>query len=324
MSVSLAAEKYIGFITDCLSWLMHKVELADSVCLFNVNHISEDVYKDILNALFGWKLININNVRNNAKAIDLIDSENRILVQVSSRRDKAKVQEALNGLSNRGFNGYRFYYVCITNDPPVRPSEVFVIPTGIVFQSPDNVFGVQKIVKRCKETDISRLERVFDICHRHFALLDKTDNRIGCVRVVSMDDARLFIYAFASVYGELDTSIDICEAFLAGQTIECGIPRIDTHLHTHLNRKTLLTIDIADEFRRRVMDIPELWQEITDAQALQWKIDCTNVDNAEDVKIARDLLVDARCHILNAARIVARLCPSFAVFEAEFNNMIMN
>ena len=28
--------------------------------------------------------------------------------------------------------------------------------------------------------------------------------------------------------------------------------------------------------------------------------------------------------ILNAARIVARLCPSLAVFEAEFNNMIMN
>lgn len=324
MSASLKAEKYIGFITDCLAWLMYKVELADSICLFNVNHISEDVYKDILNVLFGWKLINANDICNNEKSIDLIDSENRILVQVSSRRDKGKVQTALNGLVNRGFNGYKFYYVCITNDPPKRHTDAFEIPEGIIFQSPENVFGVQKIVKRCNEADISRLEQVFDVCHRYFALLDKTVKSTESTRVLSMDDANLFIYAFASVYGELDTSVDICEAFLEGNTIECGIPRIDTHLHTHLNRKTLLTIDMADEFRRRVMDIPQLWQEITDAQALQWEIDCKNVDNAEDVKRARDLLVDARKHIINAARTVAKLCPAPGVFEAEFNNMIMN
>ncbi|MCR8935276.1 SMEK domain-containing protein [Pseudomonas sp. S11A4] len=59
---------------------------------------SEDFVASILNALHGWKLKNVNNKASNIAAIDLLDSEVRVGVQVSSDKTSSKVNSTIKKL----------------------------------------------------------------------------------------------------------------------------------------------------------------------------------------------------------------------------------
>jgi hypothetical protein len=45
--------------------------------------------------LFGWELQNLNVVQQNAAGIDLVDTTNKIIVQVSATATKQKIESAL-------------------------------------------------------------------------------------------------------------------------------------------------------------------------------------------------------------------------------------
>lgn len=59
---------------------------------------SEDFVASILNALHGWKLATVNREVSNVAAIDLLDSENRIGVQVTSDKTSAKINSTIEKL----------------------------------------------------------------------------------------------------------------------------------------------------------------------------------------------------------------------------------
>ncbi|MFC2628710.1 MAG: SMEK domain-containing protein, partial [Streptococcus mutans] len=62
-----------------------KLNLLDNAVL------AESFYKEILNALFSWKLENLNIEQSNFEAIDLIDDKNKIVVQISCTCENQKV-----------------------------------------------------------------------------------------------------------------------------------------------------------------------------------------------------------------------------------------
>jgi tetratricopeptide (TPR) repeat protein len=59
---------------------------------------SEDFVASILNALYGWKLKNVNSEVSNIAGIDLLDSECRIGVQVSSDKTSCKINSTIKKL----------------------------------------------------------------------------------------------------------------------------------------------------------------------------------------------------------------------------------
>lgn len=67
-----------------------------SINLHDSNVLSEDVFKAILTITYGLKLQNANLIKQNIKAIDLIDCSSKTIIQVSSDNSKAKVQGSLN------------------------------------------------------------------------------------------------------------------------------------------------------------------------------------------------------------------------------------
>ena len=83
---------YIDIISLRLAILSNEVKLKSAVNLLDSNVLSEDVFKTILNTIYGWDLQNANVAEQNIKAIDLVDNTAKIFVQVSSDNSKAKVQ----------------------------------------------------------------------------------------------------------------------------------------------------------------------------------------------------------------------------------------
>mgnify|MGYP007014609468 FL=1 len=74
--------------------LQHNIENLNSISLYDINKIYEDVFAKILNVAFNWKLRNANEYIKNYPAIDLYDDTNKIVIQVTSNLDNKKLKEA--------------------------------------------------------------------------------------------------------------------------------------------------------------------------------------------------------------------------------------
>jgi len=70
---------YIDIISLRLAILSNEVKLKSAVNLLDSNVLSEDVFKTILNTIYGWDLQNANVAEQNIKAIDLVDNTAKIM-----------------------------------------------------------------------------------------------------------------------------------------------------------------------------------------------------------------------------------------------------
>ena len=125
--------RYIDIISLRLAILSNEVKLKSAVNLLDSNVLSEDVFKTILNTIYGWDLQNANVAEQNIKAIDLVDNTAKIFVQVSSDNSKAKVQSSLNKIELPKYSGYTFKFVCISKGISNLKKSIFDVPDGISF-----------------------------------------------------------------------------------------------------------------------------------------------------------------------------------------------
>lgn len=86
--------------------------------LFNLNHYAEDLFCEILNVLKGWHLSNANREFLNCPGLDLIDKNQKIIVQVTSDRRVAKLKDTLSKVQVPKYKGYAFYFLCFSIVPP--------------------------------------------------------------------------------------------------------------------------------------------------------------------------------------------------------------
>jgi hypothetical protein len=86
---------YINNIIDKLSFLKTKVELSNPLNLTDVNIISENFFRDLLNLVYGLHLENINKIVQNSAAIDLGDTNEKICIQVTSTNKIVKTRKTV-------------------------------------------------------------------------------------------------------------------------------------------------------------------------------------------------------------------------------------
>lgn len=89
-------EKIISF----LGAIESNVELDNIAGYYNINILLEDVVAKLLNIIFDYKLINANRIEKNYPAIDLIDEERRIAIQVTSDNGYNKINETFIKFKN--------------------------------------------------------------------------------------------------------------------------------------------------------------------------------------------------------------------------------
>jgi len=85
------------FIKKILIGIKTEVEIDSSLKQYDINIKSEILFMHILNDVYGWKLEDANKIRDNFKAIDLIDNINRYVIQVTSNTKPKKVDDTIKG-----------------------------------------------------------------------------------------------------------------------------------------------------------------------------------------------------------------------------------
>lgn len=87
-------EEYLDYIEDKLAWLSRYVENKNSQQRYDMNLATETIVAGLLNLVYGYRLKNANVLKVNMPAIDLFDSENRIVIQVTSDTSLRKMGQS--------------------------------------------------------------------------------------------------------------------------------------------------------------------------------------------------------------------------------------
>jgi len=135
---------YFNFIEEKLSLLATRIEMRGHLNFLDVNIHAEIFYRDLFNLLFGWNLEKTLN--HNAAGIDLVDTGNRLVVQVSATVTKAKIESALNkDLSP--YMGYRFKFIAIAkNADALRKHKGYANPHRLDFAPDEDIYDVRGLL----------------------------------------------------------------------------------------------------------------------------------------------------------------------------------
>lgn len=149
-----------NYIEEHLIVLAHRVKTRGKLNILDLHIHSENFYRDFLNLLYGWKLVNLNKVNQNVEAIDLIDSVNKIVIQVSSTNTKQKIESALGKDSMANYNGWAFKFISIACDAADLRTKTYANPHGLNFSPTSDIYDVDSLIREISGLTIDRLQEV--------------------------------------------------------------------------------------------------------------------------------------------------------------------
>ncbi|MDR0939351.1 MAG: SMEK domain-containing protein [Mediterranea sp.] len=161
---------YFNYIEERLDLLSLRIKRRGKLNLLELNIHSENFYRDLLNLLYGWDLENMNVAHQNEKAIDLMDANNKLVVQVSATNTKVKIQDSLSKLNFREYT-FKFLSIAAESSDNLR-KENYKIPEGIKFAPSDDILDVDSILRVVESLDIDKLKRLCDFVERELGCMD--------------------------------------------------------------------------------------------------------------------------------------------------------
>lgn len=156
---------YYDYIEDKLLWLALKIAHRWTLNLLNLNVHSENLYRDFLNILYWYNLENINQIQANAEAIDLIDKEKRILIQVSSTATSQKIKASLSKKSIKKYKdeGYCFRFLPLTTDIWTLKKANIENPNNISFNPIKDIISIDDILKTVLHLNIDEQKNIYNL-----------------------------------------------------------------------------------------------------------------------------------------------------------------
>lgn len=160
----LKREQLTKDIVAGLSHLRATMETLAGIGFFDANVASEDFFRDMLNLVFGYSLVNLNHETPNHAAIDLGDQGKRLCFQVTSERRLAKIRRTLDGfLAHKLERTYDRLKVLIIGK---RTGEYKALKNyrGLRFTPAEDIIDIPALAKRIAALPTETLDRVRALC----------------------------------------------------------------------------------------------------------------------------------------------------------------
>ena len=167
-------KKLIDRINELLSRFRAEVEGYNSVNLYDINIHAENVLIPILNKIYGLSLVNANYEEKNASAIDLIDRDNRIAIQVTSTANGEKVKHTLEQYikykKNNEFDILLVYVITSKQQKYSEESFQKIINNEFVFNSEENIYDYSNLLSELNSwISIPKLTEVAELLENEFS-----------------------------------------------------------------------------------------------------------------------------------------------------------
>lgn len=174
-------QKLIERVAELMARFRTEVETLNSINLYDINIHAENILIPLLNNIYGLNLVNANFEDKNTSAIDLIDKENRIAIQVTSTASSEKIKHTIEQYvkykKNEEFDQL-FIYI-ITTKQKKYTSESFekLINNQFEFSCDNNILDYTDIVKEINSwISLPKIQFFLDILESEFSE-EKIQNR---------------------------------------------------------------------------------------------------------------------------------------------------
>ena len=156
------SKTYVDSIKNHLTELAANIALSGRLNLTDIHLVSENFYAGLLNITYDWNLKNANFDHPNIEGFDLIDDNEKILVQVSATCKKTKIQHSLNEI-DEAFQGYHFYFFpLITTKAESQKKQTYSLLHDVVFNPQNDIIEIVDLIRALQaDTTGKRLEEAF-------------------------------------------------------------------------------------------------------------------------------------------------------------------
>lgn len=163
-------KEYFSVISKHYWSYVHEVKQDNMVHLQDSSIFAEDFFRDFLNSLYGWSLRNANEKKPGISGYDLIDTDRKIIVQVSSKYDKKTIQEKLTKAGKHGLEDYRYYYMAITlenENASTAKRHNYTIPKGLLFDALSNILVSKDILVKAQHLGPDRQYELLKVTRKY-------------------------------------------------------------------------------------------------------------------------------------------------------------
>ena len=168
MGMPFLKDKYLDEITYRLSVVQVELKSNNSLRRFNSNLSAEDFFCGLINLIYGWHLVNINKIIEDAPGIDLVDPDNCIAIQVSSSADHKKIQASLDKLFKYypNMNNCHFYMMVITQKQRnyLKP---FIVK-DVQFNKEKDIWDLDDLLIEIKKLSTQRMHQILDYINKEY------------------------------------------------------------------------------------------------------------------------------------------------------------
>lgn len=279
-SFCINRSRYIDDISTWLSRLELKIKNENAIGMTSLNVLAERIYCDILNVVFNLELKSANLTAPNEQGIDLVDNAKGVVVQVTSRRAKDKLQHTLDMVGQKFSTPIKLIHVIIDNDPTNWYASDFNIPSNINFDPATDMYGRKRLIRKIDELGIEHLQCLYEVCCRHF-------EPPKCKTILTTDHLKSFLDVFAVIYRRYETILEYCIEYLEHYN-EGGKYRLSSingmlsgqlhHALGYVNGKFL-------KLRNDLMFHDKLWIKLSEAEELHDLIDTQSQSDESRVDV---------------------------------------
>lgn len=170
---------YFNYIEDKLNTLSYRISIRGKINLLDLNIYSETFFAELMNHLLGYNLININAVSQNMEGIDLVDNQQKVVVQVSATCSKQKIENSLDKEILKGYSGYRFKFVAISGLADKLRKESFTNPYSMAFSPTVDIYDIRSILNIVLNMGIKEQRALYEF------IKDELGNTIDIAKVDS-------------------------------------------------------------------------------------------------------------------------------------------
>jgi hypothetical protein len=214
---------YWNLCEEKLSTLCTRVELRGKLNILDFNLHAEDFYLHFFNVLFGYSLKNMNQIKQNAAGIDLIDTNNKLVLQVSSTATKAKIESSLKK-DLKSYAGYSFKFISISKDASALKKQSFTNPHGLVFSPADDIYDVKSLLNVILHLTIDHQRIIYDFLKKELVSDDDPrpieTNLATVINILAKESFNDFNNEFPPKAFDVDSKISFNNLVSAATIIE--------------------------------------------------------------------------------------------------------
>lgn len=156
----LVREECMDYITSQLAIIKSKVELCGSLNLLNINVHMESFMCGLLNLVYSYNLVNLNNAQANYTAIDLGDRDKRIAIQVTSNTKSAKILHTIEGFVDKDYDKDFDRLIVLIIGLKKNYRSNFVAKNGFCISKDTDIIDFRDLSSKINGMDTPNMQRV--------------------------------------------------------------------------------------------------------------------------------------------------------------------